>query len=150
METANFSIRLQQYAAAIEIGLTYPLFGIGGENFLLVAESYGVSRPIVIHNAYLGYLAAIGIPGALLFIGSLIAVLLIAVAETVRTSNDDRLLWGMLACGLLGFYAFSFWTSGWKYEAPYMTFWVLAGAIVGARRHHRHREQDDVSNAVAT
>jgi hypothetical protein len=150
VDTANFSIRLQQYAAAIEIGLTYPLFGIGGENFLLVAESYGVSRPIVIHNAYLGYLAAIGIPGALLFIGGLITVLLIAVAETVRTSNDDRLLWGMLACGLLGFYAFSFWTSGWKYEAPYMTFWVLAGAIVGARRHHRHREQDDVSNAVAT
>jgi hypothetical protein len=150
VDAANLSIRLQQYAAAIDIGIAYPLFGIGGRNFLFVAKSYGVSRPIVIHNAYLGYLAAIGIPGALLFIGGLLAVFLVAVAETVRTNNDDRLLWGMLACGLLGFYAFSFWTSGWKYAATYMTFWVLAGAVVGARRHKQQTGEASRSNALVT
>jgi hypothetical protein len=149
VDAANLSIRLQQYVAAIEIGITYPLFGIGGRNFLLVAESYGVRKPISIHNAYLGYLVAVGIPGMLLFIIGLIAVLLTVIAETARTSNDDRLLWGMLACGIIGFYAFSFWTSAWKVAATYMTFWVLAGVVVGARRCRRH-ERDEASNAIAT
>lgn len=149
VDAANLSIRLQQYVAAIKIGIMYPLFGIGGRNFLLVAESYGVRKSISVHNAYLGYLVAVGIPGMLLFITSLVAVLLVTIAETVRSSNDDRLLWGMLVCGLLGFYAFSFWTSAWKVAATYMTFWVLAGVVVGARRRRRH-EQGDVSNASAT
>ena len=129
----NLSVRIQQYAAAVEIGIEYPLFGLGGRNFLFVAESYGVMAKSI-HNAYLFYLVAIGVPGTLLFISGLVAVWLIAVVETLRQSGDDRLLWGLLASGLVGFYAYAFWTSGHMMDPTLMTFWLLAGMLVGARQ----------------
>jgi hypothetical protein len=133
VSTSSLPIRFKQYAAALDIGLTYPLFGLGGRNFLFIAESY-MSRPVSIHNMYLAYLAATGIPGALLLLSGLVAVWLISVAETVQPSSGDRLLWGTVACGLLGFYAYNFWTSGHLTDPTLMTFWLLAGLIVGTRR----------------
>jgi hypothetical protein len=146
VSTSSLSIRFEQYAAALDIGLTYPLFGLGGRNFLFVAESYGMSKPVVIHNIYLFYLAATGIPGALLLISGLAAVWLIAVAETVQPSSGDRLLWGTVACGLFGFYAYSFWTSGHMADPTLMTFWLLAGLLVGTRR--RVGREEPASNSL--
>ncbi|WP_435078882.1 hypothetical protein [Halococcus sp. AFM35] len=132
VDTANLSIRFKQYAAAIEIGLTYPLFGLGGRNFLFVAESYGMPFAVSIHNLYFFYLAAIGIPGALLLVATLVAVLLAAVVEATQAGRS-QLRWGLLACGIFGFYAYGFWTSGHMADPTFMTFWLLAGAMVGAR-----------------
>jgi hypothetical protein len=146
VSTSSLSIRFEQYAAALDIGLTYPLFGLGGRNFLFVAESYGMSKPVVIHNIYLFYLAATGIPGALLLISGLAAVWLIAVAETVQPSSGDRLLWGTVACGLFGFYAYSFWTSGHMADPTLMTFWLLAGLLVGTRQ--RVGREEPASNSL--
>ena len=147
VSTSSLSIRFEQYAAALDIGLTYPLFGLGGRNFLFVAESY-MSRPVPIHNIYLFYLAAIGIPGALLLISGLGAVWLIAVVETVQPSSSDRLLWGTVACGLIGFYAYGFWTSGHMVDPTFMTFWLLAGLMVGTRRYVGREER--TPNSLAT
>jgi len=141
VNTGTLQVRLEQYVAAVEIAITYPLFGLGGGNFLYVAKSYGMARPVEIHNAYLYYLAAIGFPGALLFLGALVAVWLIAVRRTLRR-DTDRLLWGMIACGLIGFYAYAFWTSGHLVDPTFMTFWVLAGLLVGARWHDRQHTPD--------
>jgi O-antigen ligase len=131
IDGANFSTRLQQYIAAVDIGFQYPLFGIGGMNFPLVAESYGLPDPIEIHNIYLSVLASTGIPGAVLFLLSISAVLVIAGKKALSTEND-RLFWAMLVCGILGFHAYSFWVTIHAGGVAYLVFWVLAGAVVGA------------------
>lgn len=131
----NLSIRLQQYVIALDIGFSRPLFGVGGMNFSLVAESYGLPRPISMHNIYLSYLAGTGIPGVLLFITSLVAVLVVTVKKAVTATVEDRLLWAMVACGMLSFHAINFWiAAGEIAEVTYMTFWVLAGCVVGSAR----------------
>ncbi|UPM41897.1 O-antigen ligase family protein [Halocatena salina] len=135
INTGNLSIRVQQYVAALEIGITNPLFGIGGMNFSLVAQSYGVSRAISMHNVYLSFLVGTGIPGILLFVTSLLAVLVVAVKNAVTAIDEDRLLWAMIACGMLGFHAINFWIAAGEIgKVAYMTFWMLAGAVVGSTK----------------
>lgn len=147
IDTANLSIRLQQYIAAINIGLQYPLFGIGGMNFPLVAESYGLPWPIAIHNVYLSVLASTGIPGMLLFLLSIGAVLVIA-GKMALSPDGDRLFWAMLVCGILGFYAYLFWVTVYNGVAA-LAFWVLAGAVVGAsQRQHRTGEKSSRSGTT--
>lgn len=146
VSTANISIRLQQYVAAIEIGLQYPLFGIGGMNFPLVAESYGLPWPMAIHNVYLSILASTGIPGMTLFLLSIGAVLVVA-GRMALTPENDRLLWAMLVCAMLGFHAYLFWVTAYSSVAS-LTFWILAGAVIGARR--RQHTGETVRSDAAT
>lgn len=134
INTGNLSIRLQQYIAGIEIGITHPLFGLGGLNFSLVAEEYGVPRVVSMHNVYLSFLVGTGIPGLVLFVTSIVAVLVVAVKNAMTAAAEDRLLWAMIACGLLGFHAINFWIAAGEIgKVAYMTFWVFAGAVVGSR-----------------
>ena len=136
IQMANLSIRLQQYVGAIDIALQYPLFGIGGMNFPLVAESYELPEPIAIHNIYLSVLAATGVPGAVLFLLAISAVL-IAAGRAALSPTNDRLFWAMIVCGMVGFCAYLFWVTAGNGVAL-LTFWTLAGAIIGAsRRQHR-------------
>lgn len=135
IDTGNLSIRAQQYIAALEIGITNPLFGVGGMNFSLVAENYGVSRAISMHNVYLSFLVGTGIPGLILFITSILAVLVVAIKNAVTSIDENRLLWAMIACGMLGFHAINFWIAAGEIgKVAYMTFWVLAGAVVGSTK----------------
>jgi hypothetical protein len=148
VSTANISVRLQQYVAALNIGIHYPLFGIGGMNFPLVAESYGLPRPIAIHNVYLSVLASTGIPGAILFLVSISAVLVVA-GRMALSPETDRLFWAMLVCGMLGFHAYNFWVTR-SGGVTYLVFWVLAGAVVGARRHKQQTGETSRLNALVT
>lgn len=134
VNSANLSIRILQYTAAIKIGIVYPLFGVGGRNFRFVAKSYGVPRRISLHNIYMSYLVSTGIPGMLLFLSSIGATLAIAISKTIEDHNDNQLLWGTIVCGIIGFSAYNFWSSAHGGAATYMTFWVLAGTVVGAYR----------------
>lgn len=138
INTTNLSIRIEQYIAAIKIGIMYPLFGLGGLNFRFLAKSYGVRRRIALHNVYLSYLVSTGIPGAILFLVSIGATLAIAAMMTLRKQDGDRLLWGMIVCGILGFSAYNFWTSAHGGAATYMTFWVFAGVVVGTYNTNDH------------
>lgn len=147
IDTANFSIRLQQYIAAINIGLQYPLFGIGGMNFPLVAESYGLPWPIAIHNVYLSVLASTGVPGMALFLLSIGAVLVVA-GKMALSPGGDRLFWAMLMCGMLGFHAYLFWVTVYNGVAA-LAFWVLAGAVVGASRQQCQTDEASRSDATA-
>jgi hypothetical protein len=147
INTTNLSIRLQQYVAAINIGLQYPLFGIGGMNFPFVAEAYGLPWPIAIHNAYLSVLASTGVPGMALFLLSIGAVLVIAGRMTLSPEND-RLFWTMLVCGMLGFHAYLFWVTAYNSVAA-LGFWVLAGAVVGASQWSRQTGETGRSDSFA-
>jgi len=146
IQTANLSIRLQQYVGAIDIALQYPLFGIGGMNFPLVAESYGLPEPIAIHNLYLSVLAATGVPGVAFFLLAIGAVL-VAASRAALSPTNDRLFWMMIVCGIVGFCAYLFWVTAGDGVAL-LTFWTLAGAIVGASRRQHRTAETTYSDAI--
>lgn len=62
-EDADSSIntRLENYQAALKMFLDYPFAGVGFYNFPLISKSYGASRELVIHNAYLEILTGGGL-----------------------------------------------------------------------------------------
>lgn len=127
----TFGIRITQYAAAVDLAGHYPLFGLGGANFPLLAVSYGLPRPMEIHSVYFSYLAGIGLPGLMLFLIALVAVFVEVVKHIIRDDPVDRPMWAGIACGLIGFSAYSFWVTIYA-GVSYMMFWALAGAVVGA------------------
>ncbi|UPM43937.1 O-antigen ligase family protein [Halocatena salina] len=137
VSTANVSVRVKQYLGAVDLGLQYPLFGIGGHNFLWMAQSYGIHEPKSIHNIYLMTLASGGVPAAITFVMCLIAILGCAAKQGL-SSDESQTLWAALVCGLLGFYAYAFWTaihaSG---SVALMVFWTVAGFVVGATMQGR-------------
>ncbi|SNZ15413.1 O-Antigen ligase [Natronoarchaeum philippinense] len=128
-------IRLQQYAAAVDLGAQYPLFGIGGWNFVMVSESYGFDKPRVIHNTYLAHLAEVGILGALAFVISVTLPIIIAIQLSQESEASDAFLWWSFAFGLLAFHAYAFWTSIYHSAVAYSVLWLLNGIIVGAKYH---------------
>ncbi|MFC6723320.1 O-antigen ligase family protein [Halobium palmae] len=127
----NLSIRLQQYAAAIQISIDHPLFGIGGHNFNRVATSYGLPHQIQIHNTFFAYLVATGIPGLLAYLGSILVILTIAVRRAVSGIGNDGMVWGLIAAGMVGFHAFSFWTTVHSSVMAYGAFWAVSGLVIG-------------------
>ena len=87
------------------------------------------------HSAGASSLFSVRIPGALLFVTAFAFPAIIAIRTFLWTENDDRLLWGRLGCGLTGFYAYNFWTTRYTIHATSLSFWTLAGAIIGASRY---------------
>lgn len=128
----SLSIRLNQYVAAIAVAVTYPLFGLGGGNFFLMAESYGVPMQIVVHNIYLSILASTGFPGLFAYLTSTLIILWICISRATDISNDNQLLWGAIAAGLIGFYAFSFWGTVFNHPVANIVLWSLNGLVLGA------------------
>lgn len=129
----TLGIRLEQYLAAVRIALEHPLFGLGGQNFHLVAGSY-ISKPdLSIHNLYLAQLAATGIPGFTFFMISVGTVAVIAVQEAYRAEDERRLLWSCVVVGLVGFHALSFWVVAQNFQIALNGFWLFSGIVVGAR-----------------
>lgn len=127
----TLGIRLTQYAAAIDIALSYPLVGIGGYNFILVSGAYLPSE-MGIHNTFLAHLAATGIPGALAYTISILATLALIGWKIYYSTGEERLLWGCIFSGLLGFHAYSFWVVIYGWMAPNMAFWALSGIVIGS------------------
>ncbi len=132
ISTNNTTVRIRQYIGAIDLGFQHPIFGIGGYNFYWYTSTYGITEPLAIHNIYLMALASGGIPGALLYLCCLASIFYLCIKQFMM-SDQDRLLWGSVLCGLIGFYAFSFWTaihaSG---SVALMIFWLFSGFILGA------------------
>jgi len=132
VEVNTLGIRLSQYAAAIELLLTYPLFGIGGYNFVLVAEEYGVPSAMGVHNTFISHLAATGIVGFVSYSVSVLAVVCLVVRRMLQTRARRRALWGCTLTALIGFHAYSFWVVIYGWQTSNAGFWLLSGIVVGA------------------
>jgi hypothetical protein len=130
VSTNTFSVRLQQYAAAIRIGGEYPLFGLGGFNFGLLAGSYGLQTRREVHNTFFAYLAATGIPGLLAYLATTILMVTIPLYRAL-VGRKHGLVWGMVAAGMIGFHAFSFWVTLHTSATAYGAFWALSGLVIG-------------------
>jgi hypothetical protein len=133
------TVRFNQYTAALDIAARHPLFGIGGLNFTLISARYDLPHAIVVHSAYFGYLAAVGVVGLALFLASLLAVVVVALRNALsRAPPTDRPLWAALVCGGIGFAAFVFWTGLHSGTVAFLVLFVLAGAVVGAPVEEHH------------
>jgi O-antigen ligase len=128
----NLSVRLQQYTAAIDVGLQFPLFGIGGWNFEVISKSYGFEKDMIIHNTYLAYFAELGVPGVLAFLISILLPVVFAINLARTSEPDEATIWWSLMFGLLAFHAYAFWTSIYVSTVSYGVLWLLNGLIVGA------------------
>jgi hypothetical protein len=132
VDTSTLGVRFDQYSAALDIVRHRPLFGIGGSNFNIVAPTYGVPMEMSIHNVFLAYLAATGIPGLLFFLTAVGAVALIAARQALVPEADRQLLALGLLAGLGGYLAFAFWTTMHNSTPAMATFWSVCGIGIGA------------------
>ena len=135
---ASAGFRETQYFAALDAGLTHPLFGLGGANFAYVVERYGMESATepgieignAVHNAYLSVLSGTGVPGFLLFCGLLLSILWTAVT-LVRDSREERWLACAALIGVVGYGALMFWNVMLVTIVGTIAFFAFAGAIVG-------------------
>ncbi|TMT87053.1 O-antigen ligase domain-containing protein [Haloterrigena sp. H1] len=127
VDTSTLGIRLKQYNSALNIGGDYPAFGLGGNNFNIIATRYGIPDGMAIHNTFLAYLVATGLPGLLLFLTSVSAAIShIIYTAYVASEFRCRLAIGLLA-GITGFLAMSFWTTLYNNTTAMVTFWAICG-----------------------
>ena len=140
LRTNTLDVRLDGYAAAVEIAFEYPLFGLGGKNFYVLSEQYGLPADLGVHNTFLSHLAATGFVGSLFYTLAVLAVLFVAVRLAIAASGTERLLWVAVCCAMVAFHAYSSWMAAYHWTVGNSAFWLLAGATVGATaRDHRFR-----------
>jgi len=127
VRTNNLGIRLQQYAAAIDVAVRYPLVGVGGGG-----RNVGAVTGVGVHNIFLYHLAATGVPGLLSYLVSTGGGTAVCVSRCLTARSGDRWLWVGILGGLLGWYTYAFWTVAWRWELLNATHWLLVGVVVGA------------------
>lgn len=132
VRTNSLYVRLQGYAAAVDIGLANPLFGLGGKNFYLLAESYELPPETGIHNTFLSHLAATGFVGLAFYLLVVLSVLYVAFRSAIKSSDTERVLWVAMVCAMLSFHAYSSWMMAYQWWVGNAAFWLLAGITVGA------------------
>jgi O-antigen ligase len=140
-EADSLAVRRNLGTASLEMIQQEPIFGIGWDNFAQKAPDYGVGlsweREGAIHkahNLYLAIASEAGIPGLILFMGLLVAVLCVgwdtlrrndpwseALAAGILGSFVAVLVHGLVAWGLLTY-------------AVFPLFWVLVGLLVALNR----------------
>jgi hypothetical protein len=129
--------RLDQYAAGLEVFIQYPIFGLGGNNFVLIGQQYGIRSPAYtdvtfsIHNLYISLLAGTGIAGLLSFV-VLISTIYWYGYRATRSHNDSLLSLALLA-GLSGTLSFMMFD---KFlltnSASWAQFWIIAAFITAS------------------
>ena len=134
-DLSNLGTRLVQYIAAIDVFLQYPLVGLGGMNFVLVGQQYGVTSPpyteltYPIHSIYFTLLAETGLLGFSLFVLTVGLIFFYGYqAAQMQTTNSDiplALLAGMsgaLAYMLLDVFLLT-------NAASWAQFWIVGGLV---------------------
>jgi len=129
VDASNLDVRLEQYEASIDIVIENPLFGLGGWNFPLRSTQYQLPEMMAVHNTLLSHLAATGIIGALLYLVAVVAVVLHLIRNVIY-GTDRQGLWIAIACGIIGFQAYSFWTTVHHSTTAIAVYWALSGAAV--------------------
>lgn len=138
-DASNLGIRLQQYIEAVRLSVEYPMFGIGGANFSFVAPQTSLDRAYWLHNMYLQVLVGTGVPGFLLYCGTIVLVLLLGVRLLRLPGSDSLLVIGVLA-GFVGVLAQLNFTPVFQRMVPAFTFWAVAGLLVGEYRRLQGHE----------
>jgi O-antigen ligase len=150
----SFAGRFIYYDAALRMLLDHPLLGVGLENYGVLYPQYRSFEgetippdaiPTMVHNGYLQAAATTGVPGLLLYLTVVAAVVLVVARGLKRLKNGDAVdqqrdwLVGVAFVGaILGYLVQDL--SGWQEISLSAYFWTFAGAAVaycGARRSDR-------------
>ena len=133
-ETGSAQARLNDSLVAVEFVMEHPMVGAGiGMNILALNEARGATWTEV-HNVYLEYAADLGLPGLILFLLLLRAVIkgVYEVRRMPATDPDDvelHYLGEGLGVSLLGFIVAAFFYP----DAYQFYFYYIAGLAVAAR-----------------
>lgn len=128
-DLSNLGVRLQQYVVALDLSGRFPLFGLGGGNFYYVSAAAGLPQRYWLHSAYLQVLVGVGIPGFLLYCGTLGSVL-VAGLRSIRTATAPLVSVGVVA-GLVGVLVQVLFTPEMNRLPSTFTFWLVSGLLVG-------------------
>ena len=138
--TDTLAVRVEEYITSIQVAVKYPLFGIGGKNFYLLSERYGLPADLGVHNTILTNLAATGFVGGSFYLLAVLAVAFVALRLVVATGGTERLLWVAMLAAMAAFHAYSSWMAAYHWTVGNAAFWLLAGATVGAAsKRYRNR-----------
>jgi len=132
VSTDTLPYRITQYDAAVRMAQDFPLFGVGGYNFILLSKEYDGFRQLdAVHNTFIAYLAGSGLPGLAFYLVSVLLVLGSVIHKFVTDStNATPALF--LGAGMVALHAASFWTLLYTTPGPYVVFWLIAGLVVGS------------------
>jgi putative inorganic carbon (HCO3(-)) transporter len=127
-------------AAALRIVDRFPLEGVGWVRFRLVSDEYVRQAPdypitnikIEVHNVPLGRAAELGLPGALVWLGSLVLGP-IAAAWRSRGLSDELRGWRLLLIGTLTGWGAAAMLTPLPYALPNLLIWLLAGIVAAPR-----------------
>jgi hypothetical protein len=148
--TGTLAVRIVEYITAIQVAVKYPLFGIGGKNFYLLSERYGLPADLGVHNTVLSNLAATGFVGGGFYLLAILAVAFVAVRLAVSTNGTERLLWVAMLGSMTAFHAYSSWMAAYHWTVGNAAFWLLAGATVGAASRRYRGRANDTGNGSST
>jgi tetratricopeptide (TPR) repeat protein len=137
LDNANERVRI--WRKTLELIKDKPITGAGPANWKLAIPSYGTDNlvwstgkyaPDRPHNVYLQVAADTGIPGALLYVGFWILVMVAGVKVLIQSrSEDQRILTVLMLSGLAGFASdgmFSFPTE----RIEHTLYILLMGGII--------------------
>lgn len=123
-------------AAALRIVDRFPLEGVGWVRFRLVAADYVRQAPdypitninLEVHNVPLGRAAELGLPGALLWVGSLLAGPGAALVRH-RGSSPELAGWRLVLIGTGTAWFAAAMLTPLPYALPNLLLWLLAGIV---------------------
>ncbi|HET7322720.1 MAG TPA: O-antigen ligase domain-containing protein [Halococcus sp.] len=132
LRTNTLEVRLEEYVTAIQLAFKYPLFGIGGYNFYVMSEQFGLPPDTGVHNTILSHLAGTGFVGAFFYLLVIFTALYLTVRLAISTNGNERLLWVAVFCAMVAYHAYSSWMSSYHWTVGNSAFWLLCGATIGA------------------
>jgi hypothetical protein len=150
-DLSNLGARVNQYLAGMDIFLQYPLFGLGGGNFVLVGHQYGIASPEYtdvtdpIHSIYISLLAETGIIGFTSF-ALTIGFIYLYGYRSARTQNTDAIVPIALLAGLSATLAFMFFDKFLLTNATdWAQFWIIAAFITVIYQQDKNKTRSGTS-----
>jgi O-antigen ligase len=165
----SLASRFVYYDAALRMLLDHPFLGVGLENYAVLFPYYrpiegGVvppdATPTMVHNGYLQAAASTGVPGLLVYLTLVAAVVLVVMrglrllkSGTAIDRQRDWLVGVAFVAAIVGYLVQDL--SGWHEISLSAFFWTIAGAAVGysgtlqSDRRHLSNRRGVLLSAVA-
>jgi O-antigen ligase len=145
-DAGNLNVRFELNWIAVSMIEAHPFVGVGLSNFIPVMEGFDPTNvmrrfPATVHNIYLLEGAEAGVPGMLLFVALLVAVLLCGVRAWRRTSERmSQLLGAAVLAGLVGFAVSQLADFSHRLEPMRSMVWMYIGVLFAIVRAPRSVE----------
>ena len=148
-DAGNLNVRFELNGIALSMIGAHPFVGVGLSNFIPVMEHFDPTNvmrrfPATVHNIYLLEGAEAGVPGMLLFVTLLVAVLVCGLRAWRLTSDrSSQLLGAAILAGLVGFAVSQLADFSHRLEPMRSMVWMHIGVLFAILRAPRSVESPD-------